>query len=153
MTVTDGLCGSCHQWHGPPDHDCPPPRRSITNLDKANQMSPYEYATQNAQQIASERYSGIDACSDKIPSHAEELLTTRATTHGSFAHNSRIGQHLRDFFRAQPGWAVANVRTREVLDYVAGKLSRILSGQPDEPQHWEDIAGYATLVIFPDIQR
>jgi hypothetical protein len=28
---------------------------------------------------------------------------------------------------------------------IALKLSRILSGKPDEQDHWDDIAGYARL--------
>jgi hypothetical protein len=34
---------------------------------------------------------------------------------------------------------------REALDYIAGKLSRILSGQPGHADHFRDIAGYAEL--------
>ena len=79
------------------------------------------------------------------------LLDEREKTHGSFAHNSRIGQHLRKYFREQPGWGRMDDRGREALDLIACKLSRILSGM-SKPEHWEDIAGYATLVIS-DQQR
>ncbi len=33
------------------------------------------------------------------------------------------------------------------MDHIAGKLSRILSGQPGFDDHWRDIAGYATLAV------
>jgi hypothetical protein len=34
---------------------------------------------------------------------------------------------------------------REALDMIALKLSRILSGQANFKDHWDDIAGYAKL--------
>jgi hypothetical protein len=35
---------------------------------------------------------------------------------------------------------------RESLEMNQHKVARILAGNPDEPDHWFDIAGYATLV-------
>lgn len=81
------------------------------------------------------------------------LLADRHKTHGSFMQNARHGQHLRDYFRGTPGWRAASVREREALDYLAGKLSRILSGQPGYADHWHDIAGYAELAASSDLQR
>jgi hypothetical protein len=74
-----------------------------------------------------------------------ELLTERGTTHGSFTDNARNGQMLRDAFRSSPKWASMPLEHREALDHIAGKLSRILSGQSNFADHWADIAGYATL--------
>lgn len=159
------VCDSCHLNHGLPG-PCPPrqtlveqmkahtaARRAIHNIDKENQMSPIEHALKQVQQQkAAVAYTGLDVCMDKIPAPTVDLLNERQTTHGSFEQNSRIGQALRDFFRAEPGWQRATWREREALDYIAGKLSRILSGKPDA-QHWEDIAGYATLAANPDLQR
>lgn len=34
---------------------------------------------------------------------------------------------------------------REALDHIAGKLSRIFSGQAGFVGHWEDVSGYAEL--------
>lgn len=34
----------------------------------------------------------------------------------------------------------------EALDMICHKIARILAGDPNEPDHWHDIAGYATLV-------
>ena len=75
----------------------------------------------------------------------EALLTTRNITHGSFEDNARIAQRLRAFFRSQPGWDPMPDVHREALDNIALKFSRILSGQADAAQHWEDVAGYAEL--------
>ena len=73
------------------------------------------------------------------------LLSTRGTTHGSFTDNARNGQQLRAFFRRSPHWDAMPEVQREALDMIAGKLSRILSGQSTFGDHWADVAGYATL--------
>jgi hypothetical protein len=35
---------------------------------------------------------------------------------------------------------------RESLDMISNKIARIVNGNPSEPDHWIDIAGYATLI-------
>jgi hypothetical protein len=34
----------------------------------------------------------------------------------------------------------------EALEMIVHKMGRIVNGNPDEVDHWVDIAGYATLV-------
>jgi hypothetical protein len=34
----------------------------------------------------------------------------------------------------------------ETLSMIAHKIGRIIAGNPEEPDHWRDIAGYAQLV-------
>ncbi len=74
-----------------------------------------------------------------------DLLNERHTTHGSFADNARVGQRLRAFWRSQASWESMPEQQREALDHMAGKLSRIFSGQATFADHWADIAGYAEL--------
>lgn len=73
------------------------------------------------------------------------LLATRATTHGDFSENARIAQKLREAFRYATGWRKCNAIQCEALDMIACKISRILSGNPNHPDHWDDISGYAQL--------
>jgi hypothetical protein len=75
------------------------------------------------------------------------LLSTRQTTHGDFSDNARNGQALREYFRSSKHWAQMPEVHREALDQIAGKLSRILSGQSTFDDHWKDISGYATLAL------
>ena len=77
-----------------------------------------------------------------------DLLSSRQTTHGDFTDNARNGQMLRDAFRSSPRWKDMPDLHREALDQIAGKLSRILSGQSRYADHWQDIAGYATLALM-----
>jgi hypothetical protein len=80
-----------------------------------------------------------------MPSDISSTLAERHQTHGSFVENARIAQHLREFYRSCPGWYSLSEVQKEVLDANIGKDSRILSGNPNEPDHWRDKAGYSTL--------
>lgn len=78
---------------------------------------------------------------------AQELIAERGTTHGSFSDNAKFAQALRSVWRQSPHWSRMPEEHREALDHIAGKLSRILSGQSRHDDHWRDIAGYATLAL------
>jgi hypothetical protein len=43
-------------------------------------------------------------------------------------------------------WYKMRPDQREALEMIANKISRILNGNPDFVDSWEDIAGYAILV-------
>ena len=88
------------------------------------------------------------------PPDRDPLLQEREKTHGSFAANATFAQGMRKLFRV----GITDGQTlfdshfdkmkpvhREALDMIALKLSRILSGQADFRDHWDDIAGYAKL--------
>ena len=76
---------------------------------------------------------------------AEELTRERQSTHGSFETNALISQGLKNIIHGAPGYNQLSYVQREALDMIALKISRILSGNPNEPDHWQDIAGYAHL--------
>lgn len=76
-----------------------------------------------------------------------ELLEARQQTHGDFSQNAIYGQELRTIFRSSPRWPQIPPIQREALDNMATKLSRILSGQGDCAEHWEDLAGYSKLAL------
>jgi hypothetical protein len=75
----------------------------------------------------------------------EALLHERNKTHGSFADNAACSQQIKGLFHTARAWNGLHDVHREVLDMIAVKLSRILSGQAGFADHWNDIAGYATL--------
>jgi hypothetical protein len=82
-----------------------------------------------------------------MASEVAAILAERSVTHGSFRDNARISQALKAIYETSPNWASLDAVTREALDMMAGKISRCLSGNPNEPDHFHDIAGYATLVV------
>lgn len=77
----------------------------------------------------------------------DELLDARESTHGSYLSVSRISQELKRVMYGGPQYQDLDDRQSEALDMIASKIARILSGNPNEPDHWRDIAGYAALVL------
>lgn len=75
-----------------------------------------------------------------------EILTQRANTHGNFTDVSITAQHIKKDLMSGKNYNTLSPIQRECIDMVASKLSRIVNGNPDEKDHWVDIAGYATLV-------
>jgi hypothetical protein len=73
------------------------------------------------------------------------LLTDRNKTHGSFAENAAYSQQIKRLFHSAPCWNGLNDVHKESLHMIALKLSRILSGQADHRDHFDDICGYARL--------
>ena len=74
-----------------------------------------------------------------------QTLADRAKTHGSFIDNGRVMQALKETCHVSPNWQTLSPDQREAVEMVCHKLGRILCGNPNEPDHWHDIAGYTTL--------
>jgi len=74
----------------------------------------------------------------------DPLLEEREKTHGSFIHNADISQSIKAIFVKEGQRDMGSIHA-EALDMIALKLSRILSGQANFKDHWDDIAGYAKL--------
>lgn len=75
-----------------------------------------------------------------------DLLDERAKTHGAFYNVASMAQELKDAMRRGRNWKVLDDTERETLEMIASKIGRILAGNPHEPDHWRDVAGYATLI-------
>lgn len=75
----------------------------------------------------------------------KQILTEREKTHGSFSDVAAVSQQLKVTMSMAKNWLALNHAQREALEYIATKIGRILSGDRNYRDHWEDIAGYATL--------
>jgi hypothetical protein len=73
------------------------------------------------------------------------LLDTREKTHGNYRDNASLSQSTKDVWRSGKNWDKLNDGQKEALEMVALKVSRILSGDKDFRDHWDDIEGYAKL--------
>lgn len=71
------------------------------------------------------------------------LLDERETTHGSFAGNSQFYAALLEAIPLD----AYDPRTRYAVAAIYMKLSRMASGNGFRREHWEDVAGYAKLVL------
>lgn len=78
---------------------------------------------------------------------ATEVTAERQTTHGPYDDTARISQLLKAVLHASPNWHKLTPAQMESLEMLCTKQARLLSGNPNDPDHWLDIAGYATLIV------
>ena len=76
----------------------------------------------------------------------QSTLSTRGSTHGDFELNTVFMQELKSLCRSKKGWYELDPYQREAIEMICHKLGRIIYGNSNFPDHWHDIAGYATLV-------
>jgi len=78
----------------------------------------------------------------------EKILEERKKTHGEFADQAIFSQHIKTLIRdlTKAGKRSLLASQTEALEMIAHKIGRILAGDPDYKDHWDDIAGYAMLV-------
>jgi hypothetical protein len=74
------------------------------------------------------------------------LLAERGSTHGEFTEHARATQSILRVLMAERRWEGLSDIQREALHMFAHKMGRIVTGNPDHLDHWDDIAGYARLV-------
>lgn len=75
------------------------------------------------------------------------VIEEREETHGPFSTTSKIAQNIKfSMLYGDSKWVSLKPDQREALDMIAHKIARIVSGNPNEVDHWTDIAGYASLV-------
>jgi Domain of unknown function (DUF6378) len=76
----------------------------------------------------------------------DALLSERATTHGDFADHASVTYAIKDAIHSLGNADKLSLMQREALDMIAHKIGRIIAGNPNHADHWDDIAGYARLV-------
>ncbi len=82
----------------------------------------------------------------------KELLVERGKMHGPYEVHADVAQRIKLTMQLSRGskkelvWDKLTYEQRESLDMIAHKIGRILAGDPDFRDHWDDIAGYAKLV-------
>ena len=76
-----------------------------------------------------------------------DILEEREKTHGDFAETARMSQALKSLMSTGYRYPELSDVQCEALDMIASKIARILAGDPNQPDHWRDIAGYAQLAL------
>lgn len=71
------------------------------------------------------------------------LLVEREKTHGAFCMTAKVACEIREAFM----WGPKELKPaqREALTMIATKIGRIVCGDPNNVDSWNDIAGYAKL--------
>ena len=75
----------------------------------------------------------------------DDLIKDKETTHGHFDDTATIAQTLKALMRRGRNWESLPNPSKEALEMIATKVARILNGDATDPEHWNDIAGYARL--------
>lgn len=73
----------------------------------------------------------------------DDILNEREKTHGDFSDVAEVAQNIKECFVRSD----TSLMQDEAIDMIANKIARICCGNPNEPDHWRDIAGYAMLVV------
>lgn len=73
-------------------------------------------------------------------------LDDRNKTHGEFTNDAQTAQRLKAVMRDTVKWSALTDVQCEALEHIATKIGRILSGDPNYRDHWNDLQGYARLV-------
>ncbi len=83
----------------------------------------------------------------------DDILAQRGKQYGPFDGHAAITQELKVavYSHAAAAGVVLSASQRESLDMILHKIGRIVNGNPNHTDSWDDIAGYAKLEA--DIQR
>jgi hypothetical protein len=73
----------------------------------------------------------------------DAILEQRGKVYGDFSTHAHITQELK--FVSKRYDSKLNVVHLEALDMIYHKIARILNGDPNYRDSWDDIAGYAKL--------
>lgn len=90
--------------------------------------------------------AGTEAANRGAGRGIAKTLAERAETHGDFERVAEAAQSIKNAL-CGPSYGVMSFVQREALDLIATKLARIACGDADFLDHWEDIVGYAQLVV------
>jgi hypothetical protein len=74
-----------------------------------------------------------------------KMLGDRGKRYGDFASNADVSQALKDTLHASSGWDKLRPVHKECLEQICLKISRIVTGDPEYVDNWDDIAGYAKI--------
>lgn len=74
------------------------------------------------------------------------LIDERGSRYGKFADGAVIMRNLKSVMHSTDGWERLSNSQKEALDMIQHKIGRVLNGDPNYDDNWNDIAGYATLI-------
>jgi len=78
-------------------------------------------------------------------SGVQSILDERQQTHGAFADVASVAVGLRQIIRDRRPDLMPD--QEEALTLICTKIARIVNGDPNNVDHWLDVAGYAQLVV------
>ena len=81
-------------------------------------------------------------------SNIDETLNERGQRYGKFEGQAQMTMTLKRSIRIALACRDKHLEDdqMEALDMICSKIARIVNGDPDYDDNWDDIAGYATLI-------
>ena len=77
----------------------------------------------------------------------KEMLEERNMKYGNFTEHAQITQAIKRIMKNSQNWDTMPMDMHEALDMIAHKIGRILNGDYNYIDSWQDIAGYVILII------
>lgn len=81
------------------------------------------------------------------PPDTAAVLASRGHSYGECSVQFVTAQRIKEAMRNSSGWRSLDPVQREALEMMATKLSRVLDGDPRHVDSWQDMAGYALLIV------
>lgn len=75
----------------------------------------------------------------------QDTLHAKEASHGPYRDQARFSQLLKGIVHKHKNWNGIPGEQKEAIDVILMKVSRIIAGNHDEPDHYLDISGYAML--------
>ena len=76
----------------------------------------------------------------------DKTLEERGSRYGEFDGHALVTQNIKAAIKDSARWGELSDDQKEALEMIAHKIGRIMAGDPNHQDHWDDIAGYARLV-------
>lgn len=83
---------------------------------------------------------------EKTDAIVDGVLQDRRKTHGNYVLGTAFTQAVMSRVSETTQWDRMTPYQRETTHMIVHKMQRILEGDPNNAEHWDDIAGYAKLV-------
>jgi hypothetical protein len=94
-----------------------------------------------------DRLAGLLEKTTKAQSGIDEMLKSRDKVYGDFITQAAISQRLKNVVCSFRNPNMLESYQQEALEMIQHKIARILNGDPKYIDSWQDIAGYAMLVV------
>jgi Domain of unknown function (DUF6378) len=135
----DTWCERCHTWIRMEELNASPEKHWFTGVDRQLFVCGKVPAYTAEKPVPAPELKHLEV---------NEILVERGKTYARFIDNAALSQALKVEMWYTPNWRVGILAAdqKEALELIALKISRILTGNPDHVDNWDDIAGYATLV-------
>jgi hypothetical protein len=74
-----------------------------------------------------------------------KFLNSRVESHGDFSRVAHTYQRLKTAVSSSENFSTLEPTKKTAIEMILYKIARVLNGNPSEPEHWKDIAGYSNL--------